>query len=482
MVKIKQTLTGNSISSGGGNSIAVPFWDYQPEDIITVPTAVTKSIESDYLVKTSTPNTYYIGGRLFVKNTLEPNPEIISLTPSVATISNNEIQRVSSGVANFQTTANGITIQKLIDLTDKIDGQVVNEFQSTIDGVLSTHLSYEVDSRINSDMTMNDNGKVFTTQDHSSQSYVRNENLWLGDVDITCASPWNSNSSNRKAGTLITPRHILNAAHYEYSVGTVVRFVTNDNVVVDRTIVGKKRHPNYRPYSPDLTIYTLNEDLPTSITPCEVLPENYEDYIPLNFLYRKLPASFGLDQEEKALIQSFVGGGRTSGNNDVDVDRNIFYESKIVGDSGNPAFIIVNGKPIIFTVWTYGGSGSGTDIADHISALNQMIVDADTQAGVSTGYTVTEADFSDWPNITTQNYVIEDNDIANDNASFWVDVNGDGSVYRKYTTLSIYEEANKSGGTWQIIDQDSSVIATSAESGLITDATFTNSYSFSNPS
>ena len=84
----------------------------------------------------------------------------------------------------------------------------------------------------------------------------------VGDLDITCVSPWNSSGGHKKAGTLVTPRHIIGAAHYEYSVGTVVRFVEKNGTVHDRTVTGKARHPECRNYTPDLTIYTLDSDLP----------------------------------------------------------------------------------------------------------------------------------------------------------------------------------------------------------------------------
>tara|TARA_R110002074_G_scaffold366961_2_gene540959 strand:+ start:558 stop:1517 length:960 start_codon:yes stop_codon:yes gene_type:complete len=235
---------------------------------------------------------------------------------------------------------------------------------------------------------MEANGKVFASQDHASSTYVRNPDLWCGDLDITCVSPWNSSGGHKKAGTLVTPRHIIGAAHYEYSVGTVVRFVEKNGTVHDRTVTGKARHPECRNYTPDLTIYTLDSDLPSTIKPCSVMPSNYSDYLD-NF--SKI-ACLGLDQEEKALIIDWRSGGRMQ--TPTDFKRRIFHESKIKGDSGNPAFLVFDGKPLLVTVWTWGGAGGGTPVAEYISDINAMIVTADTRAGVSTNYTLTEEDFS----------------------------------------------------------------------------------------
>ncbi len=240
-------------------------------------------------------------------------------------------------------------------------------------------------------MSIEVNGKVFISQDHATRGYMRNEDLWCADLDLTGLSPWNSSGGHKKAGTLITPRHVIGAAHYEYSVGTVVRFVEKDaGVVHDRTVVGKVRHPKCKNYNPDLTIYTLDSDLPSTIKPYSVLPSDYSKYFD-NIYKSKIPC-IGFDQEEKALIIDWANGGRMR--TPTDSKRRISHESKIKGDSGNPAFLIFNGKLVLMTVWTFGGAGGGTPIAKHIADINDMIATADTQAGVTTNYTVTEADFS----------------------------------------------------------------------------------------
>lgn len=369
---------------------------YYPESIVVTAGSVTPEQIGDANYETSNPPLYYNGGRLIVNNSITVD-EFVDLNPEIATTdSNGFITRVSEGLASFSFTDSGLTKVVEVDLTNKSDGATVTEFTSVVGGSLAEHLSLQIDDKIDNTMTMATNGKLFSTQDHSTPSYIRNVNFWNNsNVDLTCISPWNSNSSNRKAGTAITKRHIVNAAHYEYGIGTVVRFVTSDNVVVERTVTGKKRHPDYNPYSPDLTVYTLDSDLPASITPCKLFPADNGDYITLDNLNDTRPAAMGLDQEEKGLIIDLASNRsfRTSS----DVDRLIFNESKISGDSGNPAFVMVNGELVLITIWTFGGAGSGTAISDNIDDLNQMIIDADAQAGVSTGYTVTEADISAFP-------------------------------------------------------------------------------------
>tara|TARA_B110000459_G_C16272006_1_gene342526 strand:- start:161 stop:535 length:375 start_codon:yes stop_codon:yes gene_type:complete len=124
------------------------------------------------------------------------------------------------------------------------------------------------------------------------------------------------------------------------------------------------------------------------------MPSDYTSYL-VNEQVKT--ACLGLDQEEKALIIDWNSGGRMR--TPTDPNRLIFHENKIGGDSGNPAFLIVDGELVLTTVWTFGGAGSGTAVANYISDINTMISTADTQAGVSTNYTVTEADFSTFPQV-----------------------------------------------------------------------------------
>ena len=342
--------------------------------------------------------TYYNGG--VIKALADERVfSVVNHNPEVATIAaDGAVTRISSGVCRA-TLEGPLRLEMTLDLTDKSEGGVVETDPTTAIGSLAKHLQDQVDSRIDNSMSMAVNGKVFTSQDHSSATYVRNPDLWCADVDLTCISPWNSDYANRKAGTLVTPRHIINAAHYEYPVGTSIRFVAADGTVHTRSVVGKKRHPDYTPYYPDFTVYTLDSDLPAAISPCKVLPSNWGNYLAQNAQNR--PPGFGLDQEEKALIVDFIttrSSARTAYFGIPTLpDRATFHESKISGDSGNPAFFICDGELVLVTVWTSGGAGAGTIVSGHIAALNQMIIDSDAQAGVSTGYTLTEADFSPYP-------------------------------------------------------------------------------------
>ena len=219
------------------------------------------------------------------------------------------LEKLRKNIMNV-TTINKIIkeLESNLSMLKELNEEVIQPFS------FSLHCSKQIDDLLDESMSMEVNGRVYTSQDHATSGYMRNEDLWCKDLDLTCISPWNSSGGHKKAGTLVTPRHVIGAAHYEYSIGAVVRFVEQNSG-------GRMRTP-------------------------------------------------------------------------TDSKRRIFHESKIKGDSGNPAFLIFNGKLVLMTVWTFGGAGGGTPIAKHIADINDMIATADTQAGVTTNYTVTEADFS----------------------------------------------------------------------------------------
>ncbi len=226
---------------------------------------------------------------------------------------------------------------------------------------------------------------IFSTQDHSTPAYVRNTDCWAAGLNLTGISPWNSNGGVRRAGTLISPRHIILAAHYPLSIGDTVRFVDSGNTVIDRTIAGVESLG--WPAAPDFQVCVLNADA-TGCDYAKVLPSDWADYLPNE---ATLIPVFGLDQEEKALVRDINTIGATSVSCQVPTDetRLEFYETVISGDSGNPSFVVISDELVLLSVWTYGGAGSGHFISAYKSEIEAAMV------SLGGGYsTLTEIDLS----------------------------------------------------------------------------------------
>jgi len=247
------------------------------------------------------------------------------------------------------------------------------------------------------------NKPIFSLQDHTNGIYTRNPNCWASDLDLTCLSPWNLSSVNLRAGTLITPRHCILAAHFILRAGDSIRFVTKDNVTIRRKIIAHKVNTDWNAYKPDIEIITLDSDVPNTITPCQFLPSNYVNYIANDG--KGLPVLY-TDQEEKALALEVMNINldkrfELQGSNVP--NRTALSETVISGDSGNPIFLVLNDKLVVFGFFTYGGFGSGNALTHYANLpnggtqpeqnLNDLIVAADASVGINTGYKITMFDF-----------------------------------------------------------------------------------------
>jgi hypothetical protein len=323
-------------------------------------------------------------------------PEWASSNTDIATVdSDGYVSHVSNGDVTITASAAGQSVSASLTLSSTT-GATTDDLISYVSGSMAFSVSDAVDSRI-AGRSPSNALRIFTTQDHVGGVYVRNTSCWAADLDLTPISPWNSVGANTRAGTLISPRHVIFAAHYPAVAGMTIRFVQADNTVVTRTVTAVRTHPDYVPYFPDIQVGVLNSDVPAGITFAKVLPVSWEDKIAALGFSRSLPA-LCLDQEEKALISDWGYGvslaNFTSRGSLNTAQRALFYESKIGGDSGNPAFLIVNDQLVLLTVWTYGGAGSGTFTTPQIAAINAMMT---TLGG---GYQLTEIDLSGFPTYT----------------------------------------------------------------------------------
>ncbi len=204
--------------------------------------------------------------------------------------------------------------------------------------------------------SIDDSVLIFSLQDHDNGIYIRNTSVWTGDVDLTCISPWNDYGANVRAGTLITAKHIIFAAHLLLYVGDVVRFVTMDNEVIERTIVSVKNTPDRDGSDSDYAIAEFDEELPDSITSANLLPSNFDTLMP-SMGAANIPGLL-LDQVEHAIVGEISSTSESSKTvdwttvPDSDDTRAEHGEAIVGGDSGNPSFIIVDDQLVLMSVWS----------------------------------------------------------------------------------------------------------------------------------
>lgn len=313
---------------------------------------------------------------------------------NVATVnSQGYVSYVSNGDATITCTVARITKEVVLSFEETANA-TNSVFVDYVAPSLAKHITDNFDTRLVG-KNKQTHAPIFTTQDHVNNVYVRNPNVWCSDFvnALTCISPYNSYGINYMGGTLISPRHIVFAAHWEIATNKTIRFVKADNTVVTRTIIAKATSPGIIDNYPDISIGLLDQDVDAGISFAKILPENWETYLPTanGASSGRIPV-IKLDFEEKALIADlYTENTRTSLAQPTNGIRAEMYETTIGGDSGNPILTIINNTPVILSVMTYGGSGAGTSIRNQKSTINAMM----TQLGG--GYQLTEIDLSGFP-------------------------------------------------------------------------------------
>jgi hypothetical protein len=334
--------------------------------------------------------------------------QLESSNPAVATISpDGVLAYVSPGVTTVTATIRGQTFAKEFVVATS-GGGTIQKFNAWVEGSWGKVLHDAIQSRIEGkDAAANNEEalKIFSVQDHAAGVYVRNPNCWAADIDLTALSPWSSDQGPRKAGTLVAPDVILFAAHYQLAVGATVRFVTLDNQVIARTIVGRAAHPDYDPNGsypyPDLAVARLNEDVPASIRFAKILPANWSDHLIISTTgsQRRIPGIL-LDQHERATVADTGGIGVFTGfwTAMTNPHRATFNRPKVVGDSGDPGLLTDGVDLFLETVWTHGGFGPmGAGIAYHADGINSAMT------ALGSPYQLTPADLSGLPTYVATN-------------------------------------------------------------------------------
>ncbi|MGE9271628.1 MAG: Ig-like domain-containing protein [Verrucomicrobiales bacterium] len=209
--------------------------------------------------------------------------------------------------------------------------------------------------------------QIYSTQDHLGAIYVRASN-WMAQHDWSGVSPWNDEGGNRKAGVAITDRHLIHAWHggYTPSIGTVVRFVTEDNAVIERTVTDRARVGDT-----DFGIVLLDSALPPSIKTYPVLPSDWEDYFPSPD-QEFLPLVV-FDQEEKALLRRLVTFWDSLIYHIIDPENPELSEEMVSGDSGNPAFLLVGPSSDLVLVGVQYTKSTSSFLSGEISGINATL-------------------------------------------------------------------------------------------------------------
>lgn len=279
--------------------------------------------------------------------------------------------------------------------------------------ILSNHINISTGNRLSGKNYLTDRA-VYSSQNPNG-NFVRSTSCWINGVtNISCFSPAQLSGSNwfQKGGTLITKKHVLFAAHYLPTIingGTPIIFVDENNNKVTRNII------QYAVDGTDIAIALLDSEVSDNIKIAKVLPKNFDDYFNTSIYndvknifttnpgFNNVPYLYaiGLDQQEKAILKIFTGTRLLSAGASSSLDPNYFVyqyativdiegdyeglqpnssqfqnwsEPIVVGDSGNPAFIIIDNELVLLCSWlTNSGGPFVTNRYDQINTLIESL-------------------------------------------------------------------------------------------------------------
>jgi hypothetical protein len=374
------------------------------------PSIVTVNDKSSLTIKTATDKTYFLwqsenlsGWSPIATYVVgDGTPKAVSIVPSEQSRMFYRFGIAPTNALNPDDT-DGDGIENSREFSLRLDPNWINS--------VTDLATAEVNSRI-SGKTAANSLRIYNNYATNGASLVfeRNPNCWINSIaNKSCISPWNSYERSRRAGTLITPRHVIFCAHYDFFVPAnyKIYFVTDAGAVVERTILRTKRHPNYGSpfaFNNDIVIGVLDEDVPSTIQCVKFFPNDWNDYLIQNV---RTP-SLRLNQHEEALAGDFFVGSIAQETAyhlvPTEQDRLNFYLSLAAptqtglygGDSGNGGFLVINSQLVLTNVWTYGGAGAGTSVTNEKSFINTMIGQLDSEVSTISGYAIQELDLSQY--------------------------------------------------------------------------------------
>jgi hypothetical protein len=155
-----------------------------------------------------------------------------------------------------------------------------------------------------------------------------------------------------RSATLVSPEHVVMAAHYARAVGTPLVFHDRRGRPQRRVVAAVVSLAGLA----DVTVGRLDSPLPDSVRPYRLLPPSAG--------YSGLEGCLAVvtDQRRKAFIHEI---GTVSGNG---IHFRLPAASRVPahltkrlvsGDSGNPSFLLVGGELVLIETHTAGGPGAG---------------------------------------------------------------------------------------------------------------------------
>jgi hypothetical protein len=159
--------------------------------------------------------------------------------------------------------------------------------------------------------------------------------------------------NDTRTATLITPRHVVMAKHYSRPAAAPVVFHDRSGKRIERKIIGLMGAQG------DVMVGLLDEPVPANYTSYP-MPEPGSD------LGSLVGRPVIVSDQKRSLFVHLVAGGRGGiiGFKHDEAERYGWGKNLVVGDSGNPSFLIVGKQLVLVEAHTTGGPGAGPYYGD----------------------------------------------------------------------------------------------------------------------
>ena len=204
---------------------------------------------------------------------------------------------------------------------------------------------------------------------------VRNADCWIADIDITCSSIWNDDPGYHygDCATLITPQHVVLAAHLGSPIGRGYIFRATNGTTTVRRLVDKLRIG-----STDITVGLLESPLPAEYTPAKLLPPDYDHHLGTGRLVpvchqNKYRQAFVVELPD---LSTWMTHGEIYMNYGSTSPRYMFKEAVWGHDSGNPCFMLADGQRILLYATHVRQNANGAPGGPHTALYAREIQSA----------------------------------------------------------------------------------------------------------
>ena len=315
-------------------------------------------------------------------------PVYSAVDPSVATInSNGSTTYVSAGTAYFNARIGRRT--RAIPCTfSRTNNSVSYAFKNVVSNSAIKNMKDGVDTRFSGQTPSPTTYNIYSATNDTTHAYTRNTSNLASALDLTCIPALNAASGAQVMGVLVAPDIMIQANHSHPS-GTMY-FVKNDNTTVSRSITS-----GVNISGTDIWVAKLDSDVPAGINPCKVFSSTaFTNKISTTSVSYLQPPVMFTNQSRVLRVGKISYGTNSPFSQTINIVRdaanyNDWYSQPCCGDSGSPAFAIVNDQPVVLGVWST--AFSVPNLSGYVSQINAAA------AGLGSSNTLTAVDLSGFP-------------------------------------------------------------------------------------